>query len=72
MRNAERSNDLSQMRDKGLHNHVLLHHVEGHIGGEMGRRPHQCRPEHDGQIGDGHPVDLLVLRDLFEVLEQGH
>ena len=37
-----------QVSDEGLDNHVLLHHVEGHVGvGEMGRRPHQGRPEND-------------------------
>ena len=37
-----------QVSDEGLDNHVLLHHVEGHVGvGEVGRWPHQGRPEND-------------------------
>ena len=54
--------DEAEVGQQGLDNHVLLHHVERHVGvGEVGRRPHQRRSEHDGQVGHGrsHAIHLI-------------
>ena len=54
---------------KGFDNNILLHHVQRQVvGDQVGGRPHQGRPENDGQIGDLHPVLLLELCDPYKVL----
>ena len=58
------------MVQQGLHNDVLLHHVQGqvlahrHVVG----RPHQGGPENNGQVRDLHPVVILELCHFEQVL----
>ena len=55
-----------------LHDNVLLHHVQSQVlrGHEVRWRPHQGRPEHDGQIGNLHPVHVLELGHLDQVPQE--
>ena len=57
--------------DESLHDHVLLHHVESHVGGgEVGGRPHEGGTKHYGQVGGRHPVDILETGHSLKMLEQ--
>ena len=65
--------------EQRLDDDVLLHHVEREVllrlqdgaGVGGGRRPHEGGAEDDGQVGDLHPVRLLLLDDAEEVAQQG-
>ena len=75
-----RSENVLRVVEQRLDDDVLLHHVErevllrledgaGPVGG--GGRPHEGGAEDDGQVGDLHPVRLLLLDDAEEVAQQG-
>ena len=74
-----RSEDVLRVVEQRLDDDVLLHHVEREVllrledgsSAAGGGRPHEGGPEDDGQVGDLHPVGVLLLDDAEEVAEEG-
>ena len=74
-----RSENVLRVVEQRLDDDVLLHHVEREVllgledgaGVGGGGRPHEGGAEDDGQVGDLHPVRVLLLDDAEEVAQQG-